>query len=65
MSKTRGNSGKDKNAWSWASQLYEEGTPTSTEEQGLSPDQNIVEEQGLSPAQNIVDMHHLYLYIYL
>ena len=57
--------GKIKNAWSWASQLYEEGTPTSTEEQGLSPDQNIVEEQGLSPAQNIVDMHHLYLYIYL
>ena len=37
VSKTRGDGGKDKNGWSWASQLYEEGTPTSTLEQCLSP----------------------------
>ena len=39
-----------KNAWSWASQLYEEGTLTSTEEQGSIPD------------QTQVDKHYLYLY---
>ena len=53
VSKPRGDGGKEKNAWSWASQLYEEGTQTSTE------------EQGSSPGQTQVDMHHLYLYIYL
>ena len=33
-----------------ASSTYMEGTPTSTE------------EQGLSPGHTQVDMHHLYLY---
>ena len=49
VSKTGGDGGKDINAWSWAGQLYEEGTPMSTK------------EQGLSPAQTQVDMYRLYL----
>ena len=47
-----------KRIWSWASQLYEEGTPTSTEGQGSSPDHTQV-------ATHHLFYLHIPVYLYL
>ena len=47
-----------KRIWSWASQLYEEGTTTSTEEQGSSPDHTQV-------ATHHLFYLHIPVYLYL